>query len=96
MPVPDLPAILATVGVIVTAGVAGWLAGLVVRGESAGCVVNILLGIVGGALATFIGATVGWRPEGLLWSIALAATGAAVVLVLVEAVRLAWRRRRDG
>lgn len=57
--------------------------------------VNIVLGIAGGALTAFVGGLVGWRPEGFLWSVGMAAVGAAVVLVLVEAGRLVWRRRRE-
>jgi uncharacterized membrane protein YeaQ/YmgE (transglycosylase-associated protein family) len=39
---------------VFAAGIAGWLAGLVVRGHSFGCLANIALGLVGAVIGLFI------------------------------------------
>jgi len=70
--------------------IAGWLAGVLVKGGGFGLVGDIIVGIIG----AFIG---GWLAgvlhihlgSGLISSILTAAAGAVVLLVLVRAVRRA-------
>jgi uncharacterized membrane protein YeaQ/YmgE (transglycosylase-associated protein family) len=65
--------------------VAGWLAGKIGRGRGFGCLVDIILGMVGAVLGGWIFSKLGIQGSGLLFSIAAATVG-AVVLVLVARV----------
>ena len=68
--------------------VAGWLAGLVVKGSGFGLLVNIVMGIVGafvgGWLFGMLGVSLG---GGLIGTILTAAAGAVFLLVVVGLIR---------
>lgn len=73
---------------IVLGLVAGWLAGLLVKGSGYGIVGDIVLGIVGALVGGFISSTVmGWDVTGFnLSSILIATLGAIVVIMIARAV----------
>ncbi|SFS00796.1 Uncharacterized membrane protein YeaQ/YmgE, transglycosylase-associated protein family [Dyella sp. OK004] len=70
---------------LIIGAVAGWLAGLVVKGGGFGLIVDIIVGIVGafigGWLAGMVGLSLG---GGLLGSIITATIGAVVLLFVVR------------
>ena len=68
---------------LIIGGVAGWLAGLVVRGGGYGIVGDIVVGIVGSILFGWLfGASGLYVGSGIIGSI-IAATIGAIVLILV-------------
>jgi uncharacterized membrane protein YeaQ/YmgE (transglycosylase-associated protein family) len=73
---------------IVVGAVAGWLAGLVMRGAGFGLVGNIIVGIVGAVVAGFllpkIGIVIG---GGIIASIINAFIGAVLVLFVIGLLR---------
>ena len=75
---------------LVVGAVAGWLAGLIVKGYGFGLLGNIVVGIVGafvgGWLFSYFGVAVG---TGLVAAIVSATAGAVVLLVLLGLVRRA-------
>lgn len=75
---------------LIIGAVAGWLAGVLVKGGGFGLLADILIGIVGavigGWLAGLLGIAVG---GGILASIVTATLGAIVLLVIVRAFRRA-------
>ena len=72
---------------IVIGGLAGWLAGLIVEGYGFGLVGNIVIGIIGAAIAGLVTPLLGLSIETKLGNIIAATLGAVSVLVLIEAVR---------
>lgn len=72
---------------IVVGAIAGWLAGLLVRGGGFGFVANTVLGIVGAAVAGFVLPRLGFFfGHGMLGEIVHAAIGAVIVLVILSLV----------
>lgn len=75
---------------IIVGAVAGWLAGLLVKGFGFGLVGNIVVGIVGafiaGWLFPFIGLNIG---SGVIAAIIHATIGAVILLVLIRLVKQA-------
>jgi uncharacterized membrane protein YeaQ/YmgE (transglycosylase-associated protein family) len=65
--------------------VAGWLAGTIARGRGYGCLVNIILGMVGAVLGGWIFTKLGIFGGGWVYSLAAATVG-AVVLVLIARI----------
>lgn len=65
--------------------VAGWLAGLVMRGHGFGWLVNIIVGVLGallgGWLAGVLGISIG---SGLLTSLITAFVGAVLLLLIIS------------
>jgi len=75
---------------IVVGAVAGWLAGLLVRGFGMGLIGNIVVGIVGAFLASWLLPRIGVSfsvGNALVTSILYATIGAVILLLLVGLVR---------
>ena len=76
--------------IIIIGAIAGWLAGLIVKGYGFGLLGNIIVGIVGaliaGLLFPSIGITIG---SGIVGSIILATLGAVILLFLIKLVKRA-------
>jgi len=75
---------------IVVGALAGWLAGLVVRGFGFGLVGNIIVGILGAILGGWLLGMAGLSfGAGLLGAIVTAFIGAVVLLLIVRLVKRA-------
>jgi uncharacterized membrane protein YeaQ/YmgE (transglycosylase-associated protein family) len=75
---------------LIIGAIAGWLAGLLVKGGGFGLIGDIVVGIIGGFiggwLAGVLGITIG---SGMIASIITAVIGAVILLVIVRAFKRA-------
>ena len=75
---------------LVIGGIAGWLAGLIVKGYGLGLIGNVVVGIVGAAVAGWllprIGIVIG---GGMVAAIINAVIGAVILLILIGIIRRA-------
>jgi uncharacterized membrane protein YeaQ/YmgE (transglycosylase-associated protein family) len=73
----------------IAGALAQWLVPVDNRGGAAGCVVTIIIGLVGAAVGGFIGTQLGWGAVDQfdLRSIGLALLGAVVILLVLRALR---------
>ena len=75
---------------LIIGAVAGWLAGLLVKGGGFGLLVDVLVGIVGavigGWLATMLGIGIG---SGFIGSVIVAVIGAVILLFVIRLFRRA-------
>lgn len=67
---------------IITGIVAGWLAGLIMKGKGFGLLGNFAVGIIGGVIGGWLGSLLGIAATSWLGNILLAAAG-GIILVLV-------------
>ncbi len=75
---------------ILVCAVAGWLAGLVVRGFGFGLIGNIIVGIVGAFLGGWLFGVLGFSiGAGIINTIFTAFIGAVVLLLLVRVIKRA-------
>ena len=75
---------------LVIGGVAGWLAGLLVKGFGFGLLGNIVVGIVGAFIAGWLFPTLGFSlGSGSVAAILHATIGAVVLLVLLRVIKRA-------
>lgn len=72
---------------LIIGGIAGWIAGEIVRGDGFGIIANIVVGIIGAVLGGFLFGLFGLEGEGLLGSLLTATVGAIVLLFVLNAVR---------
>jgi uncharacterized membrane protein YeaQ/YmgE (transglycosylase-associated protein family) len=72
---------------LIVGAIAGWLAGIVVRGYGLGIVGNIVVGILGAFVGGWLIGGAGWLPNGLFGSIVSATIGAVILLLLLRLVR---------
>lgn len=63
--------------------VAGWLAGVLMKGYGFGLIGNIIVGIVGAFVGGFLAGMIGLTASGIIGSIVLATVGAVVLLFIV-------------
>jgi uncharacterized membrane protein YeaQ/YmgE (transglycosylase-associated protein family) len=68
--------------------IAGWLAGLVMKGGGYGIIVDILLGIVGGWLGGWLFGRLGiWPAGGMIGSIIVAFIGAVILVGITRLLK---------
>lgn len=76
--------------IIIIGGIAGWLAGLIVKGFGFGLLGNIVVGIVGAFVAGLIFPVIGLGfGGGVVGSIIHATLGAVILLFLIRLVKRA-------
>jgi uncharacterized membrane protein YeaQ/YmgE (transglycosylase-associated protein family) len=73
------------IGVLITGLIAGWLAGKLMRGRGFGFIADLLLGLVGAVIGSWLFEQLGIHTAGKVGFLAMATVGA---LVLVGAVHL--------
>lgn len=75
---------------LIIGGVAGWLAGLIVKGFGFGLVGNIVVGIIGAVIAGWLLPAIGIMiGGGIVGAIINAVIGAVILLVVIGFVRKA-------
>ena len=72
---------------IIIGAVAGWLAGLLVKGYGFGIVGNIIVGILGAGIAGFLAPSLGLYTASTGGNIVAATLGAIILLFLIGLVR---------
>ncbi|MGE5141684.1 MAG: GlsB/YeaQ/YmgE family stress response membrane protein [Rudaea sp.] len=66
--------------------IAGWLAGVVMRGGGYGVVGDIVIGIVGAVIGGFLFSVLGLGATGLIGSIVVAFIGAILLIIILRGV----------
>ncbi|MBS1569526.1 MAG: GlsB/YeaQ/YmgE family stress response membrane protein [Bacteroidetes bacterium] len=72
---------------LIIGGVAGWLAGRIMKGQGYGLVVNIILGLVGGLFGGWVFDILGLAPTSVIGQLICATAGAVLLIVLVRALK---------
>jgi len=72
---------------LIIGAVAGWLAGLVMKGKGAGLLINIIVGCVGAILGGWLFGFLGISAGGLIGSLIVAFVGAVVLLFVVSLIK---------
>lgn len=73
-------------------GIAGWLAGVLVKGFGFGIVANIVVGIIGAFVGSWLFGVLGISVAGgILGSIIVATIGAVVLLLVIGVIRKATK-----
>ena len=72
---------------LIVGGVAGWLAGLIMKGRGFGILGNIIVGIIGGILGGWLFRAAGIGGEGIVGSLITALVGAIVLLFIIGLIR---------
>ena len=74
---------------LIIGAIAGWLAGMLVKGGGNGLLVNIVLGIIGAVIGGSLCGLVGVSSGGLIGSIITATIGAVILLFVIRALKKA-------
>lgn len=70
---------------LIIGGVAGWLAGLIVKGGGQGILLNIVIGVIGALLGGWLlGGLLAITDSGLVNSLLTATAGAIILLLLLN------------
>ena len=82
-------AVTALIWMLVIGAIAGWLAGLVMKGRGFGILGNIVVGIVGAVIGGFLFTALGIAFWGLLGTLLVAFIGAVILLFIVGLIKRA-------
>ncbi len=72
---------------LLVGAVAGWLAGLIMKGKKSGILINMLVGIAGAFIGGFTFSLLGISAHGLLGSLVTAVVGAVILLFILKKIR---------
>ena len=72
---------------LIIGGVAGWLAGTLMKGGGFGLLGNIIVGIIGAVLGGFAFGLLGITTDGIIGSLITATIGAVILLFIVGIVK---------
>lgn len=72
---------------ILTGILAGYIASYLQKGKGSGCVINLFLGLVGGALGGFLFNIVGLESKSWLGEVLVAVVGAVILLWLFKKLK---------
>lgn len=72
---------------LIIGAIAGWLAGLVVKGRGFGLLGDIVVGIVGAIIGGYLLAIIGFVAWGLIGSLITAFIGAVVLLFIIKLIK---------
>ncbi len=75
---------------LIVGAIAGWLAGLLVKGHGQGLFLNMLTGVLGAVIASWLFPAAGFvigGPDSFIGAVISATLGAVILLVLVQLVR---------
>jgi len=67
--------------------VAGWLAGLLMKGKGFGLVGNLIVGVIGAVAGGMIFDAIGVEAGGLIGSIIVAVVGAVILLFAISMIK---------
>jgi uncharacterized membrane protein YeaQ/YmgE (transglycosylase-associated protein family) len=74
------------IGTVIIGLLAGWIAGVISRGRGFGCLVDILLGLVGAFIGRWIFMRLGIEIWGFFGTLAAATVGAVVLVAVARLV----------
>jgi len=74
---------------LLVGAIAGWLAGLIVKGRGFGVAGNIVIGVIGAVVGGYLFGILGITTGGLLGAIVMATIGAAALLYVVGLLKKA-------
>lgn len=74
---------------IISGVIAGWLAGLLVRGRGFGLVGDLLIGLLGGLIGGWLAGLLGIQASSWLAQILVAALGGVVLVAVIRLIRRA-------
>jgi|HubBroStandDraft_6_1064221.scaffolds.fasta_scaffold1496893_1 uncharacterized membrane protein YeaQ/YmgE (transglycosylase-associated protein family) len=66
--------------------IAGWIAGLVMRGSGFGIIADIIIGLVGAVIGRWIFSLIGATAHGRIGYLAMSVIGAMVLVAIVHAL----------
>ncbi len=75
------------IGTVILGLIAGWIAGLAMRGSGFGVIADIIIGLVGAVVGRWIFSMIGATPHGRLGYLAMSVVGAIVLVAIVHAIR---------
>lgn len=81
--------IVGLIWMLVVGAIAGWLAGLVMKGRGFGLLGNIIVGIVGAIVGGFLFGALGIAFWGLLGTLIVSFIGAVILLALISVIKKA-------
>ena len=74
---------------IIMGGIIGWLASLIMKADSQmGILGNIIVGIVGSALGSFLAGVIGLEAYGTVGQIVVGVAGAVLLIVILRALHI--------
>jgi uncharacterized membrane protein YeaQ/YmgE (transglycosylase-associated protein family) len=74
-------------GILIVGAIAGWLAGIIMKGSGYGVGINIVIGVVGAAIGGILFSVLGFSAHGLIGSTITATIGSVILLFVLNKLK---------
>ena len=74
---------------IISGIIAGWLAGLIVKGRGFGIIGDFVIGLIGGVIGGWLAGLLGFSTSSWLGQVLVAAAGGVILVLIIRAIRRA-------
>lgn len=74
-------------GFLIVGAIAGWLAGVIMKGQGFGLGINIVIGVVGALIGGFLFGLLGFTTHGLIGSTITATIGSVILLFVLNKLK---------
>jgi len=71
---------------IITGLLAGWLAGIITRARGLGCIMDIVVGVIGAIIGGYLFSLIDVGPDSFLGRVGTATVGAVLLLLVLNAI----------
>ncbi len=71
---------------VITGLIAGWLAGVITRAGGLGCLMDIIVGMIGAVIGGYLFSLIDIVPESFLGHVGTATVGAVLLLLVLNAI----------
>lgn len=75
------------IATLIIGGIAGWLAGVIMKGQGQGLLMNIVIGVIGGFIGGFVFSLLGFGYTNVVGSLVVATVGAVILLWVVNKIK---------
>ena len=71
---------------IIVGLIAGWLAGMITRAGGRGCLMDIIVGVIGAVIGGYLFSLIDVTPAGFIGRVATATVGAVLLVLVLNAI----------
>lgn len=75
------------IGSLIIGGIAGWLAGTLLKGGGYGIIANVIIGVIGAFIGSLVFSILGFAVTNIIGQLVAATVGAIILILVLRAIK---------